>query len=282
MKKLLTVVLLLLTFLVSAQKKYDLKTKFEENTTYNNTSIVTSNIIINMDADQEMLDQMASSGQSFPMEVVSDINTLMKSTTGKRDSEGFLPVVFEYEDIESKMMMGGNEMSQPNPLKGAKIHAKYDKENKLKVDSLSGNNMQLQSMIGTLTKSLESSPTSIAFPEKGLKKGESFTQIVPFEVPMQGMKPIKLNTESVYTLKDVKRNIAYLDVKQIIKIDTTVQQVGVDGSGTGEGNLEFDMKNGYVTKVNLLVPMKITAQMNDMMTMKLDIKADTKVTVTIE
>lgn len=259
------ITLALLGLKVDAQKSYVLKQNFPIGKKYDFTLI--SDQVIN----QQMAGQKLSLSQNIGTEYSFDI----------RNGEGLekdIEVTYKRIFMKSKGM--GNQLDMDSEdadttkensfrgLKGATFHMVMlpngsiksltgieqmvtNMVSKMKADSTKAANIKAslnqQFNAEGLKQTLESSLK--IYPAQPVKIGESWT----VDTKMQLNMPVETITK--YTLKEVKDNIAYLNINGTLVSKGSFQSMGnkidTDLTGTNIGDAELDLKTGLILKSHL-------------------------------
>ena len=259
------IALLHLGFMANAQKSYVLKQNFPIGKTYDFTLI--SDQIIN----QQMAGKKLSISQNIGTEYSFDI----------RNGEGLeKDIEVTYKRIFMKSNGMGNQMAMDSEdadttkensfrgLKGASFHMVMlpnggiksltgvekmvaNMVSRMNVDSAKAANIKAslsqqfseEGMKQTLESSLK------IYPDKSVKIGESWT----VDTKMQLNMPVETITK--YTLKEVKDNIAYLNINGTLLSKGSFESMGnkidTDLTGTNVGDAELDLKTGLILKSHL-------------------------------
>ena len=129
---------------------------------------------------------------------------------------------------------------------------------------------------------METVQKQIDFPEEKIYVGDTFTNEIPMSIPMQGMNPMEIVVNTVYTLKKVENNIAYFDLTQALTLDTEQEAMKMSATGSGTGNCEYSIKDKWLVKYESDLPMNLSLEMNAMMSMKMKMDTQTILTVSVE
>ena len=173
--------------------------------------------------------------------------------TGSAKPDNFFPIALSYKNIVSTKTLNGNETPDaPNPLLGQTIYGRYSLDGKMQIDSMSGKSMddQFKNSIKTVIDNLVN---QIHFPDKPLSIGETFTQQVPFNLPLGGMN-MQFNIQIIYKLISIDKESAYFDIDESLNFDMSTQKDGKtmqgDGTGKGDGKLVYNIANNFPTSMN--------------------------------
>jgi hypothetical protein len=269
-RKILFVLLILTSITSYAQESVTFKIKFKPNKIYNTQLKTTSHTEIEFIADKEVLDRIKSQGIQLPMITKNETNLSTAIITEKLDKNGEFLAMMEYRKMISTTTISGKTTTEEKPYSGMKILGKYNIKNKFEVDTILGDNISLR-MRNLLKTTLESVQQVIKFPEEPMKTGDTFDCEVPMVIPMEGMNPISLKINMKYLLTEVKGNKAFFTIKQTVELDRSQKQLNIIASGTGTGTSEFDIKEKYLTKYKSKLPMNMTIEINEKMTVKVKI-----------
>lgn len=281
MKKILNLFLLLLMSISTlAQESIVFEAKFKPNKIYKSHIKSSSSGEIEFIADKEIIDQMKSRGLELPIftEEITDLST--EITTYDLEENGEFLAKLEYGKMISTKTINGKTSSEELPFSNMKILGKYDVENKFKIDSILGENVT-QQMRAVLKVTLENVQAAIKFPEEPMMVGDVFNSEIPMAIPLEGMRPISVKIDMEYLLTEIKDGLAFFDINQSLSLDMSQDQLNMMASGEGVGTSSFDIKENYIVQYTSELPMDMTIEINDNMTMKMKMitKSDQKVTI---
>ncbi|MEO3402321.1 hypothetical protein AAFN85_00355 [Mucilaginibacter sp. CAU 1740] len=235
-----------------AQKSVVFKVKYKPSHTYH--LIIKTDLDMEMDAtgDEASLAEIRKSTK-LPMTIAGhNIQNLDMVTENSRNDNSF-PFTMTLPVTESVMTLNGQKMDTPHPLDGQTIYGIGSAEGKLHVDSVSGKNgdEKIRSLVTAMINNISS---TIQFPDKPMKIGETFLQEMPVALPIPGFSNIKMNIKLVYKLLSVDNDIANFDIDQSMSMDLkTIQngaEITVSGEGKGTGKLAYSIKNNYMSSMN--------------------------------
>jgi hypothetical protein len=282
MRKLVLVgVLVLMSVSIWSQEGFQFEIKVKPNTTYTTQVESSTDGIIDIIADDTILEQMKASGMETPMTMQQQSNITMVSKTSTKNSDGNIAAIMTYEKVKSDIVVNGKAMNQPSPLDSMQIMGKFNSENKFEVDSIVGSSLNDQ-LRSTIAQTMETVQKQIDFPEEKIYVGDTFTNEIPMSIPMQGMNPMEIVVNTVYTLKKVENNIAYFDLTQALTLDTEQEAMKMSATGSGTGNCEYSIKDKWLVKYESDLPMNLSLEMNAMMSMKMKMDTQTILTVSVE
>jgi hypothetical protein len=273
MKKLLALLLVLLSFGSFAQSSIKCQIKYLPDQQYNIETKNITQMVMDVLVDDATKQQLKASGVNFPMtmDMNQDMTALLK--TGKLNDKKEVPITMEYTQFKSIQKMGGNELpSQPNPAQGMKIIGWGDSQGKFRVENIEGTGVTEQTR-KIIVSMVDQVGTNIAFPQTPLKVGDEFTQEVPLSIPVQGGAEMKMKVITVYKLKSFDSNNAFFDSVITMTLDMTVEKGTMGAEGGGKGTLVYDVKKNFVsgssTKIDMVMKIKAGA-------MDMDIKSSTQ------
>jgi hypothetical protein len=87
----------------------------------------------------------------------------------------------------------------------------------------------------------------VQFPNKALKPGDTFTQTVPFELPVgkKGEGNARVNYSTTYKVTNISGGKAYFDVTPTFSLDLSGQKARASISGTGTGKMVYSIKDSF-------------------------------------
>jgi hypothetical protein len=277
MKKIIGLLLLFIVVKVSAQQTVLFKMKYFPQRTYNVVISIKANINADLSGNQEILDKLKEQGITMPAVVIMAANTTGSTKTGIAAADKSFPIITTYQVEHPSITVNGKDAPIPIPQKPAvTIYAHVLPDGKIKGDSVSGKKNDTSGK--TATKMFNSFQKHIKFPDYPLHVGDSFTQDLPFTMPMN-TGGNNVNSKAVYTLVSIAGGKAYFDMTQTIdmKLDTKQGQLTIAGSGAGK--MVYSIKDSfpltYTTTINMTVNGDVsTLAVKGTVVMDLDIKND--------
>ncbi len=245
MKKTLSLLfaLLLLQTSIKAQKAVLFKLHYSPNQTYLTKVQMKTNTVMDFKGDSVEIKKMKADGAKLPIEMEVIMNMQMNMRTENKQVTG-TPFVITYSNIENNVTMNGNAVPMPpNTLESKKAYGKFVNGMSMQIDSISGVDDKVKARTITM---MEKFSSQIKFPDKPLKVGDKFTHTVPLEFQVTG-KNIKINTQSEYTLKEVKDKVAYFDVNRVIEGDLQMEKGLLKMKGNGSGKVEYSIKESIIS-----------------------------------
>ena len=114
---------------------------------------------------------------------------------------------------------------------------------------------EMQTMLATM----KNVSVGIAFPDTTLSVGQTYTQVIPIDIPNGGMNMKMLMTQA-YTLKGFSADTAGFDIAVKGTLDMGGASLPITGTAEGEGHMVYDRKASYFTGTQLYI--KMTMVMN--------------------
>jgi hypothetical protein len=241
------------------------------NINYDNTVIQSIKIELNMDSSSaEIISKMEANGMKNPTVQEQETRLEALSISGPLDIQsGKMPVTTSL--ITSDEKISKLLTTETKFIGTAKL-------NELPVyDSITGINLDVTQKVEMLK--LISSMSQIILPNKHLKPGESDTLHTPIIIPVAGVN-LKMDYVTIFFLKSVKGKIALFDVRVNFNLNMEVRDLPIEGFGSGDGLMEYDLKNQYPTnyKLSYLIKMRIAKEGLILhMNMKTDLNSTCKI-----
>ncbi len=277
-KYLLLTAALVLSISLSAQDSFIFKYEFTPNSKYTTQMETNMTGLMDMKADEATMQKMAKNGMELPIKMKQKTSASLTSLTGDKDAAGDIPVTLSYDKMNMEMSMNDEAVPVPNVFEDTKIFGKYSSTSKLRIDSISGNNV-LPNIKEIMAKAIEQVQLQILFPKHPLKIGDTFENEIPMNVPIANMVPIEMNVKTNYILKNIENGIAYFDIEQSLTLASNQENMTIQAEGSGTGKLEHDIKKNYMSRYETTLPMKMNMKMGE--TMQMDMQMDTHTILTI-
>lgn len=256
-----------------AQNEVLFQVKFKPNKTYITEMVNDMQIDMDFDIDSTKKREMEGAGMLLPMHMDILQEMTLSTKSGAVAADKRIPMTMTYDKVEVSMTMNGNEMKQPNNFVGMEVKGYATEEGMVIIDVIEGNldaaaKEALQKMISEVLRNVE-------FPNKAMKIGDSFTQEVPMEMPMNGTT-LNMLTNVTYTLKEVKESQAFFDYTQSLSMNFGIEKGNTTATGLGRGTMIYDMPANYITDSTGDMIMDMNMQMGEM-ALKMIVKAKTSV-----
>lgn len=272
MKKLTALVILVsLSAAVQAQKAQLFKQKVLPNHTYNLTSKQGFDLeVIPLDSAALKAKDETGPTKSVVLKSVMESSALVKTSqaTGAKN----IPVMMTCNSITAKANINGQDFPIPpnNPAAGQSLNGQIDETGKVTVDTTTATDnvkAAVKSAIGDI-------PKQIKFPDKKLKVGDTFSQdesITDLNLPVGFDTDKEYMMKVIYTLTDIKDNLAYFDIKLELNIgyekEVKGKLISLQGTGGGFGKTVFNLAKNYPQSVsrelNIAVNMKMPGSVID-------------------
>ncbi len=254
-----------------AQKEIQFQVKYKPNKTYITNMVNNMQMEMDFDLDSAKKKEMEGTGMKLPMHMNMLQEMTLSTKTGAAGADKRIPMTMTYDKVGITMTMNGNETRQPDKLAGMKILGYATEEGKVSIDAIEGNSdatmkEALQKMISQVLKSVE-------FPNKAMKIGDTFTQDVPMEMPVNG-NSLNMLINVRYTLKEIKGSQAFFDYTQSISMNFKIEKGNSRATGSGEGKMVYDIPANYITDTTGDMIMNMNMQVGEM-EMKMNLKAKT-------
>jgi len=276
MRTFAAIIMMLCVLEVSAQNEVLIKVQHQPRKEYRQTNIQTMDGEMNMMGDKAMMDNLAASGMTMPIQIIGSTEIEMTIKTSKM-KKGRIPATMTYDKMKIQMQMMGANQDVDSPIEGAVITGWYDTDGKFTVESAAGmgesfSKEDLMNVINQVQQSTE-------FPDKPLKVGDTFTQKVPMNVPLASMGALSIFSESVYTVNEIKDGKAMMSVDMKIFMDNnSAMAASVIGEGTGM--CIYDISNTFLTDLDMKLDYRISMEIQGM-TMVMNMTGTTRQTTKI-
>jgi hypothetical protein len=237
MRKCIAVVLGLFIFFPDfGQSAIKFSMGIKPNFSYDQTITQKTNIEINLDSSTaEVLAAMDSGGMKNPSIQESEYLMEVMLQSGSQDAKtGKIPVTMSFLKSGEKM---ANILTP-----GMKFFGWASPDGLPVYDSISGVTLDEKQKQQILKMSAVVS--QITLPGKRLKVGESDTLNNPMVIPLGGMN-MAMDYVTIYHLQSIQGHTAMFDVHAQFKLNMEVKDIPVEGSGAGEGSMEYDLQNRY-------------------------------------
>ena len=223
------------------------KAYFKPNKVYRTALTTLYETEVDISGNQDKIEKMKAGGAKFP-QITSSYSEITNTATTGRFSDGVnVPTRIVYGNVTTHRKLNDMEIRDENSMSGLVIEGFYTIENKLVIDTMISDTMDEKAK-KLFRSTLQSAQQQIEFPENPMKKGGRFQQTLPMEIPIPGLRPVKVAITTSYKLADIKGNIATFDISQAVAIGISNEQTNVSVTGNGIGVSEFDVVNNIVTK----------------------------------
>ena len=255
MKKIigLFILLALLSCSNPPQDSVMLKIQFKPGTKYRQTTERTSQTVIKYDGSAISLQRLRARGIQNP--TITSKKFLKESTLTAGKSTDGINFPFTVEVVKAESNDGKKDLSE-----GAVFHGLCSTGKMPIFESVTSDELDSKSKVALL-QTLQNSFSQLSFPEKKLKIGEQFSVEYPLSIPMEG-STIEMVVTNQYKLVRISNSMADFDVSQLYVMSPTVLNNSFKGTGTGKGQLIYDMANHIVLKNTLDTEIEINKKLD--------------------
>jgi hypothetical protein len=131
----------------------------------------------------------------------------------------------------------------------------------------------------SLIQAIQNSLSQLDFPEKKLKIGEQFSVENPLSIPMEG-STVEMVVTTNYKLISISNGKANFEVSQIYAMNPTLMDNSFHGTGSGKGQILYDIANQIALKNTLATEIEINKKL-DSFDFHLKAKSESVQTTTI-
>jgi len=246
-----------------AQNEVLFKSVFHPNTEYITTMITTSKSEVKFDGSKEMLENLKANGVQNPILVESSNSVVSSIKTQELLSDDTFDAVMTYQKVHTIQTQNGQSTQQKSPLEGMRIEGKYDSNNKFKVDTIIGENIN-EALRTTLTSTLENVQEQIKFPDYPLKQGDTFNQTLPMTIPVAGVQNVQVVIKTDYLLKEIENDLATFDITQTVELEMDIENSTITATGNGTGISQYSISKEFITKYESNLTMELTVIVNQL------------------
>jgi hypothetical protein len=261
MKKYLFVTFLILSAsFAKAQDGIMFKIKFSPNHTYQISTNISGTFNTDLSGNKELVDKLSAQGITQPLVANVQFGNKTTATTGALSADNSFPITM-VKDANPTVNVSINGKQIPIPVPKAaemKFYGQVSADGKLSLDSLGGKKLD-DSAAAPFKKMMNSMMGAINFPEHALKIGESFTQSVPFNLPIGG-KGMAMSLKKTYKLISISGDNAFFDIEESIDMQLDLKGVNVSLTGNGIGKMIYSIKDSYPSSSNGDIKMFITVK----------------------
>jgi len=259
MKKIITLLacLFIATIAAKAQKEVLFKIKYLPNHTYSSVTTMNMNIEMNYNGDSAAVNKLKASGMKMPMLMQMEIAMNSAIKTDAYNAKKEIPFTLNLQVPQPKMTMNGNALPIPGSATTQVITGKYNTDDKLEVESLSGKTMT-DSAKTAIMKSIEAIQGNVEFPKTPMKVGDTFTQDIPMKMPIPGFTD-NLTIKTTYKLVSIENGKANFDMNFLMNSGEAKSAFNMKGTGTGQ--FVYDIANNYAVNMHENIDMSYTTSM---------------------
>jgi hypothetical protein len=224
-------------FACYSQQSIEFKVKFLPSTTYIEHYLSLSESLVTLNGPEKFLKNLEKDSIPNPAVLLEGLNKEVHITTGKTNSSGMIPIVWDYV----RFQLGNNNKSN---MEGTKIYATYLEDNIPQIDSIV--------KIGAPTLTKEKMPenlkkvfSEIDYPRAKLNIGESFHYTMPMFVSVDKTL-IPFEVSLTYTLKSIENSYAYLSVSMDYNLLPKKFEFKITYEAEGSGIMKYDINRNYI------------------------------------
>ncbi len=259
MKKFLAAILITAASHFCYAQDVNFKVQYLPNHIYNLSGSITMNLNTDLSKVPQIADQLTKQGISEPINAVMVMELTGAINTGTASADKTFPFTMNVNMPSMTVNVNGKQMPIPMPKASAtNIFGHISAEGRMSVDSLNGKKIPdsvAQKTLGMMNNMFK----MVKFPDHPMKIGESFTQQIPFDIPM--LSGLSNNIATTYKLVSIDGNKANFDVTQDMNMHMDVKgKVNINLTGGGTGKMVYDISNNffstYTTNSNMQIAVK--------------------------
>ncbi|MBS1524295.1 MAG: hypothetical protein JST19_01520 [Bacteroidetes bacterium] len=249
MKKLCLLALACLLFVqLKAQNGVIFKVKYLPNKTYQSSVKLNMKLHAMISGDQQVLDKLKSQGITQPVNVSIDMGFSGVMKTGSPNADNSYPLHLDFKIDNLSVMLGDKQVPVPPKVSETDFKAvgSIDANGKIQIDSAAGKKAndttqkKMQQMMDMVQK-------KISFPDRALKPGDSFTQTMPLNIPIDkgGVNNMQMNFSITYTLTSISGDNANFDMTPNFNLTLAVKGANITITGAGAGKMVYSIGNNF-------------------------------------
>ncbi|MWB95335.1 hypothetical protein GON26_13280 [Flavobacterium sp. GA093] len=265
MKQFFLFALFLITYLNQGQSKesLDFKIRYTPETIYTQLIEQSADMVIAYEGSPEFLANLEAKEIQNPTikKTLNLTESILK--TGKLKPNGTFPLTIEF--VKSNNLEG--TIVIPN---GTIIYGNATDSSLPKLDSIVSKDME-ESFKKTLLQTMQSTFSQISIPDTKIKIGETFSQKNPLSLPIAGIT-IDMDITTNYKLLKIEKDHAEFDITQVYIMKIINDKYNINATGTGKGNLTYNIPNQFSTHYDIEIEMGFSIKM-EQFTMNLTSKS---------
>jgi len=247
MKKILFVALLCLPALLKAQQGVVFKIKYQPNHNYQMAVNFNMKMNVTVTGDPGILQKLKDEGITQPVNAILGLGADGTIKTGAMGSDNTFPLTMDFKLDSLTASANGKQAPIPPTVTDKKMHvvAHIGQDNVMTVDSANGKKAS-DSTQKSMQQMMQMLQRQIKFSEKPMKPGDSFTQTMPFNMPMKGgTGDIKVEASVTYKLNSISNGKAFFDMTPSFNMNFDIKKVSVSMSGIGTGKMVYSIKDNF-------------------------------------
>jgi hypothetical protein len=166
---------------------------------------------------------------------------------------------YNIKDISADLSGKAIPLPTSKLTKGFEVYGHSGENGVFEADSLGGMKMA-DSLKARMSQTMNNFQKNIKFPDHPMKIGESFTQNMPFNLPMIGERS-KLSGRNTYTLVSIADGKAYFDVKQEMNATIPIKGDVLTINGTGLGKMTYSIKDNFATDCTTVMTLTVNGEL---------------------
>lgn len=256
MKITIPILLLLICFSCSKPNKPEgliLKVEYQPEKTYRITTIRGTETVITYSGQGIAMRKLKSMKIKNP--TISKVRTKTEAdlVTGKSSADSSFRVSLTYQKIMS--LDGKNDIPEGTLVQGEIKNKSLPAFNKVVSNTL-GIDQKIR-----LLQTVQSTFDQFRFPEQRLKPGDQFSIDRPVSMPMED-STIDIVVTTSYKLLSIKNDQAQFELSQSYTMTPTMLDNSFTGSGSGKGQLSYDIPNGLITGYSVKTELKMHKELD--------------------
>lgn len=233
-------------FNLSAQNAIAFHATMKTGSVYRQTMQMDMNIALNYDSMSQELKEALKNNPNAP-NTIKKMGMLMESETrcGKQDAgTGVMPVRMTVTKDTGAMIVDALPVGTTF----------YGHVTPGKAPIFDSTNMMAGEKMQAMLAAVKNISVGIALPDTMLSVGQTYTQVIPIDMPGGGMNMKMLMTQA-YTLKGFSADTAGFDIKIKGTLDMGGASMPITGTAEGDGHMVYDRNANYFTGTQLNMKM---------------------------
>lgn len=263
MKKIISLLLLVMISSWVQGQEITFKSRFLPEKEYFTSSSTESKNILNVNASAESLGIMKENGLNFPIESQIKTTLLIEMKNGMKQEDESYHYTMLYKSVKTITTQNGVTEEKENPLTGLIMEGIYKSSGQVKVINLISDKVN-EATKESLKKSLESVSQGIPFPDKPMKIGDSFNQVIPMTIPVSDLANVNMIVSTMFTLNEIKEDFAYFNLQQSIALNMDKEQTKIKAEGNGNGKAIYNTKYNFLSENRTNLKMAISIEVEDL------------------
>jgi len=219
-----------------------LKIRYQPERVYKISTIRGTETVITYSGQEIAMRKLKSMKIKNPTISKVKTKTHMELVTDKSSTDKSFPVSLTYKKTMS--LDGKNEIPE-----GTIVQGKITGESMLTFNKVISEALDFDEK-SQLLQMVRSTFGQFDFPEKRLKIGDQFSTDRPVTIPMEG-SVIETVVTTTYKLREIKNNTAQFELSQSYLMTPKIMDNSFKGSGSGKGELSYDIGNSLVTDYSI-------------------------------